>query len=92
MLIAIDPPLIGQRYGLGADDIHEVVIQPRHIGVSLFPVIKWPVYVHVARLLAPLRLGSGRIQNEDLEEIAWAEIYPSEDDARIKGCPGTRGQ
>lgn len=84
MLITIEPPLIGQKYGLGAIDIHDVVIAPRHRGVSLFPVAKWPVYVHVARLLVPLPNVGTILRSDDLEEIAWAEIYPSEEDARIR--------
>ena len=51
LLIKIDPPIIGQKYGLGGKDIDKVLVFTRHVGASLFPINKWPVYVHIARLL-----------------------------------------
>lgn len=85
LLVKIDPPLIGQKYGLGGRDIDVVVVAPRHQGASLFPVSEWPVYVHVARLLVEPPAPSQTLRQEDLESIAWAELYKTEQDARAKG-------
>lgn len=52
MLIGIDPPLIGQPYGLGGEDIYKLIIATRHQGETLYPIKRWPVFVHVARILA----------------------------------------
>ena len=83
LLISIDPPMIGQPYGLGDEDIGEVVIATRHQGASLFPIVEWPVFVHVARLLVPYE-GQDRIRTDELEVIAWAELYDTEEAARSK--------
>jgi hypothetical protein len=76
LLIEIDPPIIGQQFGLGARDIHRVVVTPRHVGYTLFPVNSWPAYVHVARLLIDECEIEETLDVKDLELIAWAELYP----------------
>ena len=80
LLVKVDPPIVGQRYGLGGRDIDHVVLATRHKGESLFPVSSWPVFVHVARLLREPREGD-TMTRDDLEEIGWAEIYETEEDA-----------
>ena len=55
----------------------------RRDGESLFPIKRWPVFVHVARLLVPYE-GQDVVGNDDLESIAWAELYATEDAARAK--------
>ncbi|TVQ30907.1 MAG: hypothetical protein EA376_11635 [Phycisphaeraceae bacterium] len=83
LLAAIDPPLNGQVFGLGGRNIDQVVIATRHQSESLFPIERWPVYVHVARLLVPYE-GQDIIRNDEVESIAWAELYATEDAARAK--------
>ena len=83
LLVRIDPPLIGQRFGLGGRDIDEVIVATRHEGESLFPITTWPVYVHVARLLVP-SVGKASVRDEEIESIAWAELYPTKEDAAAK--------
>jgi hypothetical protein len=84
LLVRIEPPLVGQKYGLGGRDIDLVVVATRHQGDSLFPVKEWPVFVHVARPLIENPQDHDRLRDEEFESIAWAELYPSEEDARIK--------
>ena len=83
MLLSIEPPLLGQPYGLGNRDIRHVVLATRHQGDSLFPVDRWPAFVHVARLLVPYE-GQDRILDAELEAIAWAELYETEEAAHLK--------
>ena len=82
LLISIDPPLNGQVFGLGGRDIDRVVVATRHRVESLFPVKRWPVFVHVARLLVPCE--GHDVRNDELESIAWAELYETEESARAK--------
>src|SRR5262249_8222046 len=82
LLVKIDPPIVGQRYGLGERNIDRVVLATRHEGWSLFSISSWPVFVHVARLLRE-PLEGDTLTKGDLEEIAWAEIYKTEEDARL---------
>ena len=92
LLVRIDPPVIEQKYGLGGDDVHELVLATRHEGQSLFPVSEWPLYVHVARPLRDLsRDDIQSIGNQDIEIIGWGEIYEDEEDAkRASGRNGGR--
>jgi hypothetical protein len=83
LLVRIDPPLLGQQYGLQGRDVEQVLVATRHKGGSLFPVTQWPVYVHVARPLVDIT-GLDKIQSNQLESIAWAELYQTEQDARLK--------
>jgi hypothetical protein len=84
LLIRIDPPLIGQHYGLGGHDIDFVIVATRHEGATLFPITTWPVYVHVARLLIDLPEDVSELHDHDFQSIAWAELYKTEKDARDK--------
>lgn len=84
LLIKIDPPLPGQKYGSGSRDVDVVLLATRHEGASLFPINEWPLFVHVARLLIENPQRQSNLRDEDFESIAWAELYKSEHDARLK--------
>lgn len=77
MLCQIDPPIVGQPYGLGEKDIQKVVIASRHSGHSIFANQEWPAYVHIARLVRDLSDVDFTIGEDDVESIGWAEIYDS---------------
>ncbi len=51
MLIDVDPPVIGQPYGLGSEDITQLIIATRWKGCTLFPVTEWNCSVYVVRIL-----------------------------------------
>lgn len=84
LLVRIEPPLLGQKYGLGGRDIELVLLAPRHKGDSLFPISQWPVDVHVARSLVEDPEALENIDPKDMKVIAWAELYRTESDARMK--------
>lgn len=84
LLMRIDPPLVGQKYGLGGHDLDFVLITPRHQGDSLFPINEWPLYVHVARPLVHDPENRDALRSDEMELIAWAELYRTEEEARIK--------
>lgn len=84
LLVRISPPLIGQKYGLGGRDIDLVIVAPRHQGASLFPVSEWPLYVHVARPKADDAEDRQCFDSGEFELIAWAELYRTEEQARLK--------
>ena len=81
LLVRIEPPVIGQPFGLGAHDIDHVILATRHAGESLFPMRRWPVFVHVARPLVPIE-GRDVLHDDEMEVIPWAEIYKTEGTAR----------
>jgi hypothetical protein len=84
LLVQVEPPLIGQYYGLGDQDIDALIVATRHKGDSLFPIDRWPVFVHVARLLINKSGVIDQIRDNQYESIAWAELYPTEEAARMK--------
>ena len=84
LLVKIEPPLIGQPYGLGGKDIDTLIVATRHKGDSLFPIKEWPVFVHVARLLIDNPEKREKIRDDEFESIAWAELYQTEAAARAK--------
>lgn len=88
LLVKIDPPLIGQKYGMGGKDLDEVIVATRHKGASLFPVREWPVFVHVVRVLVPVE-GRDLLHDHEIESIGWAELYETEADARSKRMQGS---
>lgn len=47
------------------------------------PDQRWPVFVHVARLLVPYE-GQDVVRNNQVESIAWAELYATEEAARAR--------
>jgi hypothetical protein len=81
MLIEIDPPLIGQGFGLGGKDITQLVISGRHQGDTLFPITAWPLSVYVARVLDENIVKTLSFTREQVELVAWAMIFRTLDEA-----------
>lgn len=81
LLVRIEPPIIGQRYGLGGRDIDCVLLATRHEGASLFPIREWPVFVHIARLRIEHPEDRDEVNDDELSSIMWGELYPTEEDA-----------
>jgi hypothetical protein len=81
LLIRIDPPLIGQPYGMGGRDIDQVIVATRHEGASLFPIRDWPVFVHVARPLIEHPEQRDHVAFYEMQNIIWGELYKTQQDA-----------
>lgn len=81
MLVEIDPPVIGQYYGLGGKDITNLILSARHEGFSLFPVKEWPCHVYVARILDDAITTTLTFTRDQVEVIAWGVIFRSVEEA-----------
>lgn len=81
MLVKIDPPIIGQPYGLGDKNINTVILATRHKGYTLFPVTKWPAFVYVIRILDESIISTGRFVTEQVEMILWGVLYRTRSEA-----------
>jgi len=75
MLVRIDPPLIGQPYGLGDRDIERVLLATRHAGRTLFPVTEWPAFVYVLRVLDDTVLKTKMFSANHVQMIRWAILH-----------------
>ena len=80
LLVSIDPPLIGQQFGLGDRDVEELVLAAKHQGYSLNPITEWPTYVHVALLADDEAAKSNSLSASDVTVIDWGAIYEGIDD------------
>ena len=70
-LAQVDPPFLGQHFGLGADLITDVVIATRLPGVSLFDEERIDVPIYVARILDPDGIAKRTLEPEQIELILW---------------------
>ena len=83
LLVRIDPPVI-DGFGSDAESIATVVLATRHEGGSLFPVTHWPVSVYVLRPTIDNVEDRHILQKGEFRNIAWAELYKTEEDAHKK--------
>jgi hypothetical protein len=79
--VRIEPPIIGQPYGLEDKDIEDVVLATRWKGATLHPVGKWPMHVFVCRIIDEEIRGSGKASPGDLEVILIGDLCPTRDEA-----------
>ncbi len=86
MLVRIDPPLIGQSFGLGGKDITELLIATRHQGFSLFPTRCEPMEVYVARVVDPKVLEADSFSREQVQLIAWGTVFRTLSEASARAC------
>jgi hypothetical protein len=77
LLVEITPPIIGQAYGFGGDDIHMVVLTPRFQGVSLSKIHEWPCHVHIL-CSSIIANGEDFSDARNVLHLAWGEIYQLE--------------
>ncbi|MGA3126836.1 MAG: hypothetical protein ABSD13_08960 [Candidatus Korobacteraceae bacterium] len=81
MLVAIEPPVIGQPYGLGGEDIYYLLLATRHQGQTLFPVSEWPAHVYAARLLINPIPDEPEFNATQTQLIHWGKLYRTYEDA-----------
>jgi len=80
VLVKVDPLVIGQDYGVG-EDIDLFVLTNRHEGHGLFPIKEFPCFVFIARPLIGDIESRDEIDKEDVEIVAWGELYRTKADA-----------
>lgn len=81
MLIDIEPALDGQRFGLGATDITQLIVSARRQGQTLYPISEWPFFVYVARIVDEAVLESHVFTREQVELIAWGMLFRTHEEA-----------
>jgi len=89
MLVEVDPPVIGQRYGPGDRDITNLIISARYQGSTLFPVSEWPCHVYIARILDQSITKVLAFTKNQVELIGWGMIFPTVEEANAQGKDST---
>jgi hypothetical protein len=82
LLAEIDPPIAA--WTSKESNTSVVILATRHTGCSLFPVSKLPLSVHVAKPLVENVESRDHLESTDVQTIAWAELYETEQDALRK--------
>lgn len=78
--VRIEPPIIGQEFNR-SNNIDTLILAARHEGEPVSPIGKFPCFVHIA-ILQNVELDMGEYLNADeLQVIAWGEIYRTYEDA-----------
>lgn len=75
LVVDIEPPIIGQRYGPGDKDITQIILATRHEGVTLFPITEWPAHVYVCRILDDAILSQDVFEEHQVEMITWGSYF-----------------
>jgi hypothetical protein len=81
VLVEVEPPVIGQPFGLGAIDIVNLVLAARSRAARFDQPIRFPMPVLIYRLLDVDATGRKNIQLSDMRLSAWGEIYPTMENA-----------
>ncbi len=84
MWVEVEPPVIGQTYGLGGRDITTLILSARHRGVTLLPVTEWPCHVYIARILDENITHTLRFTREQVEVIGWGMIFCTIEEANAQ--------
>ena len=79
--VKIEPPIIGQPYGMRDKNIEDVVLATRYAGTTLHPINEWPMTVFVCRIVNENIRHSGKASAKDLEVIVIGELYRTFDEA-----------
>src|SRR6266567_2817765 len=77
VIVLIDPPVIGQTFGLGGTDIFNLLLVARWKHTSFSEPIHFPMPVHIYRFLDASGLAKDDFHESDVELSAWGEIYPT---------------
>jgi hypothetical protein len=85
--IRFEPPLVGQAFGLGGRDIHDLILSPHHEGSTLFPINEFPLHVYIHRALNDRLFEQLSFDKDDVSMEAWGELYPTLDAAKAAGTP-----
>ncbi len=82
LLAKIDPPI--SAWTSKESNTSIVILAARHTGCSLFPVSRLPLSVHVAKPLVENVQSRDHLEWSEVQNIAWAELYKTEQDALKK--------
>ena len=80
---ALRPPAPGQDLGRPGE-VAEVVLTTRHEGASISPIDAFPCFVFIAVPRSGPGTLSSPLRQDDLEILAWGELYRSKEDAAAK--------
>ncbi len=90
VLVEVDPPVIGQPFGLGDKDISILLLAPRHKGAMLDRTAVQPQAVLIYRLLTPEVAQRDVVRDSEVKLSAWGEVYSTREGADSAARRGGR--
>lgn len=70
----VDPPFIGQPFGLGAKDIDRVIVASKWDGISLFDENRIDIPVYVVHIRDPSVTTNRSLGSEEVEVMFWGIV------------------
>jgi hypothetical protein len=80
VLVRISPTVCLQEYNL-TDDVDTLVLVSRHEGHDITAIQTFPFFVFIARALIDNIQDSEVISKDNLQILAWGELYRTKEDA-----------
>ena len=80
-IACINPPQVGQIYGLGGEDIKYLFLSARHQGNDISDIQEFPCFVHILIPVNKDVLKKDVLAKEDFHHISWGELYRTKEDA-----------
>jgi hypothetical protein len=81
LLVSVAPPLVIEVPSLHERALDTLVLAPHYVGDAWRLPLDRALHVYVVNLKHPAN-PAGHVTDADLEPIAWATVYPSEEEAR----------
>ncbi|MBN1113100.1 MAG: hypothetical protein JXA53_09340 [Bacteroidales bacterium] len=80
-LMSLDPVITYTDIKFGTISIDKAILATRHVNHSLDKITEWPEYVYIIRLLNNEIEYKNEVQKEDIQNIAWGEVYNNKEAA-----------
>ena len=80
LVVEVDNPVIGQRYGFLDKDIYTLYLVSRFNELALDKLDRFPIDVHV--FIQKSSILPNKISISNMQNIAWACLYDNEEDAK----------
>lgn len=77
LVVGIDPPAIGQAFGLGGEDVEVLALSPAQVGKRLTPRPEMPIDVHLLLLSTPWTGRADELAREDLRPVGRGRLVSS---------------
>lgn len=81
LVIAIEPPAIGQAFGLGGEDVEVLAVSPAHAGKSLTPRPELPMDVHLLLVDEPWDGDADALTRDDLRLVGRGRLVSDREQA-----------
>ena len=81
LVVRINPPAIGQAFGLGGEDTDVLAVSPAHTGDSIEPLSPLPLDVHLLLLKIPWLGRADDLRREDLRPVGRGRLVATSAEA-----------